>query len=288
MKIINSVLWNCEDYYCGNIQVAGTQKKFKSGSFRHCHCILVLIIEKEINNGTIQREYVECKVFWNYQKECELQEREHKNCRWRKQYSKCHLSSMYMGSARQAASSGCWQAWPKTSLWNALCIFYFYMDCWTVSFIAVLMIGVWSAYFIFSWWFLILKNLLEAACKCNLFCTAKVCLILTSQSENQHQNITWLQRAIIFHLFIPRDKRTFIKTPTFISKTKLIPGWKSRPNPLCIFVKLQIGLEPSKTRVFRAAWLVNFRWNRSSKRGHGFSLSGANWLEANLGMVMVL
>lgn len=145
-----------------------------------------------------------------------------------------------------------------------------------------------SACFIFLWWFFILRNLLEAVCKCSLLCIAKVCLFLTSQSENLHQNITWLQRTIMFSLVCIRGQCTFMTASTFISKIQLIPSWKSRPNLLHVFAKLQLGLEPSEKKVFRWAWLLNFRWNRSPKKRHGLSLSGANWLKANLGIVMLL
>ena len=192
-----------------------------------------------------------------------------------------------MENIKQFGSSGCLEAWPKIFLWNALCLLHFYMDCWTVNLIAVLMISLWPACFIFLWWFFVLKNLLEAVCKCNLFCIAKVCLFLTNQSENLHQNITWLQRIIIFSLVCLKGQWTFVKPAIFISKTQLIPSWKSCPNPLHIFAKLRISSVRSKRRVLRWAWLLNFRWNRSPKRGHGFSRSGANWLKANLGIVVL-
>lgn len=136
-----------------------------------------------------------------------------------------------MENVKQFGSFGRLETWPKIFLWNALWVFYFSMDCWTVSLIAVLMIGLWSACFIFLWWFFILKNLLEAVCKCNLFCIAKVCLFLTSQSENLHQNITWLQRTIIFHLFVSRDSEHL---------------WSR----LCLFPKYSLYLVERAARIF--------------------------------------
>lgn len=193
-----------------------------------------------------------------------------------------------MENVRQCGSFGCLEAWPEIFLWAAVCAFHFYVDCGTVSSAAVLMVSLWAACFIFLRWFFILRNLLEAVCKCSLFCITKVCLLLTNQSENLHQNITWLQRIIVFSLVCIKGQWTFVKAAIFISKTQLIPSWKSCPNPLHIFAKLQISLVRSKMRVFWWAWLLNFRWNRSPKRGHGFSLSGANWLKANLGIVVLL
>lgn len=91
-----------------------------------------------------------------------------------------------------------------------------------------------------------------------------------------------------FSLVCIKGQWSFVKASIFISKIPLIPRWKSCPNPLHIFAKLQISLEHSKMMVFRQAWILNFRWNRSPERGHGFSLSGANWLKADLGIVMLL
>lgn len=193
---------------------------------------------------------------------------------------------MCMVNVKQFGSFARLEAWPKIFLWDAFCIYYFCMDCWTVSLIAVLMINLWSACFVFLWWFFILKNFLEAVCKCNLFCIAKSVSYKSEWKSTSKYHLT--SKNNHFSLVCIKGQWSFVKASIFISKIPLIPRWKSCPNPLHIFAKLQISLEHSKMMVFRQAWILNFRWNRSPKRGHGFSLSGANWLKADLGIVMLL
>lgn len=170
--------------------------------------------------------------------------------------------------------------------WNALRMLYFCIGCWTVGLITVLLTGLWSTRFIFSWWSFILRNLLEAVCKCSLFCIVKVCFLQVRVKIYIKISLGFKEQSF-FICSYQETVNICEAISIFISKIQLIPSWKSYPNPLHVFAKLQIGLEPSKMKIFRWAWLLNFRWNRSAKRGYGFLLSGANWLKANLGIVML-
>lgn len=126
-----------------------------------------------------------------------------------------------MENVKQLSSFVLWRTCPKTSLWNALWIFYFCMDCWGVSFIAVHMMGLWSACFIFSCWIFIVKNLLEAVCKCSPSVFPRFVCFLQVTGEYLHQNITWLQGTISFHLFVPRDSEHLWKILHLFSKCSL-------------------------------------------------------------------
>lgn len=131
-----------------------------------------------------------------------------------------------------------------------------------VILIAVLMIDLRSTCFMFFWWFFILKNLLEVNA------TSWYCQGLSVSHESEWKPTSkyhLTSKNNHFSLVCIKGQWTFVKASTFISERQLIPSWKSCPNPPHLFAKLQIGLEPSKMKVFRGAWLLNFRWNRSPK-----------------------
>lgn len=129
------------------------------------------------------------------------------------------------------------------------------------------------------------QDLLEAVCKCSFFCICQGLFPFLQVRVKIYMKISLDFKEQSFFTCLYHGS---MKTSAFISKIQLIPSGKSCPNHLCIFAKLLIVLASSKMKDFRWAWLLGFRWNKFPKRGYTFSLSGANWLKANLRIMMCL
>lgn len=133
----------------------------------------------------------------------------------------------------------------KVSLWSTLCVLQFSADCLTL-------LLMW-----YLWW------------ACGL-CVLYSCADVSSQefARSSYANVAFCvavcfsQARRSIYIKISSDFKeqwfsnclyrwAFEKAFVFICKIQLICGWKSCCKSLCVFVKVHIGLEASKMRVFR-------------------------------------